>query len=529
MAIEIFSVSSCVNSNKEWKLVIHYFDLNNIKEPLRKLSPLPEIPRLPIGAKLETDGTISKSGGESKQIAFSNFSSGRIISIDELTNRLYLFDVQKEVMVDTKLYFINNDDSKPYVFFCYELFRTFLCLDNRIIPYLFQFDVLELFINKSEITEVDGKKFLHLELNDGFPKSFLRDRKFLENYIFVLYNNTIREYWKSIQANSTISKSNFSFKSIGLNKLDLVCRVKEYKDFSLVYNIEEINSNLEFPFDELELVHASFKSKGKKKQSNGERKKGRFNVKLPSSHSTDNDETETDSTEHSESLTVLPLNFKFDRKMEIKRMNLSPGDNSSTSKPNSKNSFPKLTVKDIRVGFNNKENEGEEESLFLTLTRDEGFNKFNYSEIPEGLVLFTKAIGIIAGTLKFSYAYEIKQFSDSSSFSKIGDTSRKALIIKIDHKPLIYIVEIDSSDNKYISTLMISNLNVSDHYTFFKEVLKRAGERNGTWPEEYINDYCEFITIRHPKLTEKLKKLSVEKRNDIYIETLIIKIVNVLV
>lgn len=529
MAIEIFSVSSCINTNKEWKLVIHYFDLKNIKEPLRKLCPLPEIPRLPIGAKIEKDGIISKSGGKSKQVVFPNFNSGKIISIEELTNRLYLFEVQKEVMIDTKLYIINNGESKPIVFFCYELFRTFLCLDNRIIPYLFQFDVLESFIDKSEISEVGGKRFLYLELNGSFPKSFLRDQKFLENYIFVLYNNSIREYWKSIQANSTISKSNFSFNSIGLKKLDLVCRVNEYKDFTLVYNIEEIISNLEFPFDELELVHASFKDKNKKKQPNVGRKKGRFDIKLPTSHFTDNDKQETNSSEYSESLSVLPLNFRFDRRMEIKRMNLASGDNSSNTGSNSKHSFPKLSLKDLNVGFNNKENDGKEGSLFLNLTRDEGFNEFDYSEIPDGLVFFSKAVGIIANTLKLSYTYEIKQFSINSTFSKIGDTDRKALIIKIHHNPFIYIVEIDSSDDKYISTLMLANLHVSDKNSFFENVLKMAGERNGTWPEEYINNYCEFINIRHPKLTKKLKKLPIEKRNDIYIETLTYKIIKILV
>lgn len=528
MAIEIFSVSSCVNTEKGWQLVTNYFDLGKKGEALRKLSPLPEIPRLPIGTGINNDGTILKRSGESKRIVFSNFSSGKIISIEELSERLYSFDVPNEVMNDTKLYIINNVSPKPFVFFCYELFRTFLCFDNMLIPYLFQYDVLESFIDKSEIREVGNKRMLYLELNNNFPKPLLKNEK-IRSYILVLYNNSIREYWKSIQANSTISKSDFSFSSIGLGELDLVCRVKEYKDFTLIYNIEEIKSKLEFPFDEMELVHASFKNKNKNKQPNGGRKKGRFDVKLPTSHSTDNNENETDSSEYSESISVLPLNFEFDRKMEIKRVNLSPDANSSISDPNSKHSFPKLKLEDRNVGFNNNEKEGKAESYFLNLTRDKGFNNFDYSEIPEGLVRFTKAVDLIARALKLIYTYEIRQFSNNSSFSQIGDSTRKALIIKIQHNPSVYIVEIDSSDDRFISTLMIANLRVHDEDAFFKNVLKMTGDKNGVWPDEYINTYCEFITIRHPKITKKLKRLSDKKRDDIYIKMLSNKIIRILV
>jgi len=530
MAIEIFSVSSCVNIKKEWQLVTNYFDLKNKREPLKKLRPLPEIPKLPIGAGINAkDGTIQKCSGESKEIVFSNFSNGKIISIEELPERLYSFDISKEVMIDTKLYMVNNGSPKPFVFFCYEIFRTFLCLDNKLLRYLFQFDVLESFIDKSVIKEKGNKRILYLELNNTFPKSLLRNKKFLRNYIFVLYNNSIREYWKGIQANSTISKSDFSFNSIGLGELDLVCRVKEYNDFTLIYHIEEIKSKLEFPFDELEHVHASFKGRSGKRQPNGEKKKGSFDEIMPTSHSTEDDDEDMDFSEYSEDISVLPLNIEFDRDMEIKRINKSPDDDSSISGKCSKNSFPKLKLKDVKVDFNNKENKGKGEGVSLSITRDEGFNKFNYAEIPEGLVFFTKVVGLIASTLKLIYTYEIKSFTNNSKFSQIDDSTRKALIIKIQHEPSVYIVEIDSSDDRFISTLMLTNLNVKDKNAFFKNVLIMTGDRNGIWPEEYLNDYCEFITIRHPKMTKRLKRKPEAKRNEIYMEMFTKKIINILI
>lgn len=525
MEIEIFGVPSCINTEKRWQLVINYFDLDDKETPLTKTKPLPEIPMLPIGVEILDDLTLGISAGASKEISFSNFSNGKIISIEDLPNKLYPFDVPKEVLNDTKLYSVSNGSPKPYVFFCYELFRTFLCQDNRIIPYLFQYDVLESYINKSEIREEGEKRYLNLELNDDFPKSFLKDKKFLKKYLFLLYNKSMREYWKSIQANSTTIKSDFSFNAFGINKLDLECRVKEYKDFSLIYYIEKIRSKFEFPFDRLDLVHASFKDHNKKNQSKGSGKKGSFNVELPSNHSTD--DNQSGSSKSTESISILPLNFTFDREMEIRRINLPSSDNSSN--PNSKRSFPKLKIKDLNLGFNNFDKGEGNDSLFLNLTRDEGFYNFDYSKIPSGLVSFSKVVHLLTSTLNLGFSYEIKQFSNDSIFSKINNSTRKALIISIHHSPPVYIIEIDSSDDKFISTLMITNVCTDKKDDFLDMVLEKAGDKYGVWPDEYIDIYSEFEKIKHPNKTKRLESLPEKDKYEIYIDRMTLKLIKILV
>ena len=89
--------------------------------------------------------------------------------------------------------------------------------------------------------------------------------------------------------------------------------------------------------------------------------------------------------------------------------------------------------------------------------------------------------------------------------------------------------EIDSSDDKYISTLAITDLITSNTKEFFNELLKLASLKNGSWPDEYLDKFCTHITIKHPKKI-KIEENTLEDSEEynIYIERLSSRLINTL-
>ncbi|MDW3212183.1 MAG: Tn7-like element transposition protein TnsE [Reichenbachiella sp.] len=517
MPFEIYCIPSCRKKGKNWFLDAHLIDLKT-NDHIQKDFPIAEIPRLPIGAEIKDDNTITRSSGTKEKIHFSDFRSGKTITINELEDELYPFEISDDIKDSTKLFSVNANN-KPYIFFCYELFRTFLCMDNRLINYLFQYDVLESFIDHELIERNNGHVHATLTLNESFPKSFLRSNSLLQKYLLLIYDKTFKNLRHSTQAEKTEVQCHFNFSKIDLKNITLTCHVKQYETFNLVYYIESIDSILNFPIDELTIINSSVRSKNHRPNS-GTSKPKTFPLKHASQHNTSNTESGNQSSQ--EEISVLPLDYKFNKKLKIERLRL---DKKETSNDNLIGSpaIPQEIIDNLNLSLLQQESTGE--GNFLNLNRDRNLGSFDFSEIPEGLITFSKAIKILASTLNKNFTHWIAEFASKSSFRLLNDNTRKAIVVKFDIGMPIYFIEIDSSDNRFISTLVLFNIKTKDHKKFIQLTLNETANTHGRWPEESISTISDYHTIRHPRKRKSDK--NIEVKQDTMIERISYKLLNI--
>ncbi|WP_404818024.1 Tn7-like element transposition protein TnsE [Reichenbachiella ulvae] len=117
-----------------------------------------------------------------------------------------------------------------------------------------------------------------------------------------------------------------------------------------------------------------------------------------------------------------------------------------------------------------------------------------------------KAIHILAKKIGKEFTYDLLTFETNNKFKSIGLLDRKSLVVKFDIGQPLYFVEIDSSDNKFISTLVLYNINTLDHNKFIQILLNDTARDQGKWPEKSIANLAGFITIRHPRIYKKQKE-----------------------
>ena len=129
---------------------------------------------------------------------------------------------------------------------------------------------------------------------------------------------------------------------------------------------------------------------------------------------------------------------------------------SESKKKKETKKIPNHIIGNVRFSLAESEDKGD--GGFQNLNRDSEIGNFDYALVPEGLIAFTKAINILSNTIGRSFSYWIKEINESYSFSRINDTIRKAIIVKFDIGTPIYFVEVDSSDNRFISTLLFHSI-----------------------------------------------------------------------
>ena len=189
---------------------------------------------------------------------------------------------------------------------------------------------------------------------------------------------------------------------------------------------------------------------------------------------------------------------------------------SESKKKKETKKIPNHIIGNVRFSLAESEDKGD--GGFQNLNRDSEIGNFDYALVPEGLIAFTKAINILSNTIGRSFSYWIKEINESYSFSRINDTIRKAIIVKFDIGTPIYFVEVDSSDNRFISTLLFHSINTPDHKNYINLVLEHNAKNHGRWPEGEITKVSQYITIRHPQSREKEKDLPENEKLSHYIK-----------
>lgn len=531
MAFEIFSVPFAYNTNGEWNLNTQCLDLRNQNLPFHQDFPISQIPLLPIGARIEDDLNIASNNRIKKIYNIGDFNTGKIMTLSDFDEGIFHQDLLNNEVLKTKFY-VFDIDGRQLVFYCYEIFRAFLCNNNSLINYLFQYDLLENFIDRKEVYKRNNLECLDLFLGENFPIRHTRSKNFMERLILLLFNPDLRSYWKNIQANENNGINDFEFTSFPLKNIKIVARIKEYKDFDLVLHIDSIPSRINFPFHIINIHHPKFRASpsgrlNQSRSSSPDSEPKNVNAKINVPKSNDFNKGSTKESRSSSEIAVLPLTLLFNKKIEISKKR---PENDKEARAKRKSILMSFKLKDIKLGLGGLDHESSTE--FLELIREESFNRFNYEIIPKGLVPFCKSIEILSKTLKIDFEFELLEFSEKSPFHKISnpiDQLRKALKIEIKNNPSIFLCEIDSSDDKYISTLAITDLMASNTKKFFNELLELASLKNGSWPDEYLDKFCTHITIKHPKKI-KIEENTLEDSEEynIYIERLSSRLINTL-
>lgn len=501
MAYQIYAVSECYNQYGTFFIRCHTVN-KGTNEIQQKIYGLNELPKVAIGPKYEADGSIEnqEERGDFESVLFSNFSHGKITSLNKLPPITSKFEPEEKALNDAKYYLVNHEGTE-YAFPCYELFRTFLAMDNRSLKLLFQYDSLESFIDNDYggVRQTVRGTELTLDLNKSFPKSFL-PRKMIEKFVLILYNPVIRSYWKSIQSQMMLGNTDFASLSFGFEKLGLKFQSKKLGGkIKLVYYITSILTKIPFPAEYIIINHPDLKSRKVSSKPNNEKgkEKGKQSFKIPISK--DNEVSNNPSSDKFEEVQTLLLQYEFDKEIKIEKNRLKNEDSDTEEGPNP---FAINYFENINLSLSqDKDRSGD---TFMALNRDFQSNKFDQAHIPRGLVFFTKVTELLTKRLALSFSYKVFEFKEENSFQYIGENRRKAIIVELMLANPIYIIEVDSSDNKFISTLLMTNLNVGDKQEFFDLVFSELSKSNGAWPKDAIELYADYRLVKHPRRSKAM-------------------------
>ncbi|GAB3328224.1 hypothetical protein GCM10027429_02900 [Marivirga atlantica] len=503
MAFQIYAVSECFNQYGNFFVRCHIVDTNT-KEVGEKIFPITQIPKLAIGPEYQEDNTIkviTDKASTEVQI-FENFNDGTFCSLEDLPSISQFFSPTAEALQNAKYYLLTEAGS-TYAFPCYELFRSFLGLDNRSLKLLFQYDAIESFIDNDYggVRKTRKGTELTLDLNRSFPKSLL-PFKMIEKIILVLYEPTIRGFWKSIQSQLISGTSNFENGNPFFNTLNLkfTCKNLNESNIKLVHYIGAIQNKIPFPAEYVTINHPDLRSRKKRtntKEEEGEDEKGKQSFKVPISK--DNKESDRESNDKYEEVQALFLEYEFDKEVKIQK---NRSKNEEQSNDDKSNPFAIRRFENGELSLN-QDNDKQGDS-FLALNRDYESNKFDQADIAPGLVFFTKVVEFLTSRLSLNFQYKVHEFKDENAFQFIGSHKRKGVMVQLQLKNPIYIIEVDSSDNRFISTLLMTNLRSKKTQELFDLIFSELAQDHGTWPQDTLELYADYRLIRHPRRTKSL-------------------------
>ena len=141
---------------------------------------------------------------------------------------------------------------------------------------------------------------------------------------------------------------------------------------------------------------------------------------------------------------------------------------------------------------------------------------FDFTEIPKGLQHFCNAITLVSKILNVGFSYKVLTFSKDlkSTFKKINDQERLGILVSFQSTPEINLIEIDSSDDKFVSTLIFKDLKIKQK-DFFHILLNDLAKSGGKWNKEFLSHTCTADTIRHPKNLQNVDGLDAKSLSNI--------------
>lgn len=363
-----------------------------------------------------------------------------------------------------------------------------------------------MFIDNDQITRENGKTKLSLKLNNHMKLSLAKNNAFKRNMILLLYHKELRRYWKQIQGGTHDSKNNFEISNVPFRQLSFDASIRSFQDFDLVYHIKSIEG-FNFPFDHIDVTHPKFIEAGEK--GNGRSQTTR---KLTEEKPKELNIDENAGTTNSNKDTHISINtpgIKFEEDISMSMVKTKKVTNNGGSETPS--IFTEFKLNNMSLSFNNSADKGT--ATAVTLEDVNETSSFDFTKIPIGLQLFCNALAVLHRLIRAKFEYEIMSFPKESvsTFTTINGKERKALLVTFPSQPNIYILEVDNSDNKYISTLLFKSIKIPKN-EFLENLLGKMAKQGGKWEPNYLNSNCIWDTLRHPR---KLSKYDLMAADDI--------------
>lgn len=523
MSLEIISIPFAKLEKNGWFLHSYVIDLN-VKsiDVTPKVFPIRQAALLPIGIEIDKGMALGKTNGIQKRYRNVNFSGGINCCLEDISENIYSFEVPSLLKRETMMYSINIQGRKT-LFFSFELFRQFLGSDPRICQYIFEHDMLDMFIDNDQITQENGKTKLSLKLNSHLKLSHARNNSFKRNMILLLYHKELRRYWKQLQAATHDSKNNFGINNIPFKQLSFDASIRSFPDFDLVYHIKSIKG-FKFPFDHIEVTHPKYIEAGEKGNDRSQTTR-KLTEENPTELNIDENEGAANSNKETQvSINAPGIKFDEDISMDMVKTKKSSSSNRSEETPSI---FTEFKLNEMALSFNNSDDSGT--ATAVTLEDVNESSSFDFTQIPVGLQLFCNAITVLHRLIKVKFEYEIIDFPEESTFSftVINGKKRKALLVTFPSQPNIYVLEVDNSDDKYISTLLFKNFKNSKK-EFLGNVLGKMAKQGGKWDLDYLKSNCISETLRHPRKLSKYNLMSNDEINKSVEHRIAFNLINIL-
>lgn len=467
--------------------------------------PIKQNTLLPIAIEITDDIILGRTNTKIRKYQVNNFKTGVIKSLSQLPEKVYYLDDRHALHSETLVYSFNVNGRETAVFI-YELFRQFLGYSEGICQYMFEYDMLDIFIDGQTSDSENNKRTITIELNNLLNSRLVRDDEFISSMISMLYDENLRRYWKEIQAHTQGNQNNFKFVTPPYDSVDINANVLSYSDFDLITSINDIRFQNELPFDKIIIKHPSLiempKSDGKKSKT------GKREADIPKDIKFDN-ENNPPSNKMRTSITTKKPGFRFRNQIEVIREKSAYGSGRAENKV-----YTDFKLKDISLSMDRADRSGEAHELKINDITEEP--SFDFTEIPKGLQHFCNAIVLVNKYLNLNFSYQILSFDKNlkSSFKYINGQERYGILVRLEANPIINLIEIDSSDNKFVSTLIYKDLTISLD-EFIKNLLNDLAKSGGKWNKNFLNQVCKSETLRHPRKLAIEDNLETEEKSKI--------------
>ncbi|MGK7391502.1 MAG: Tn7-like element transposition protein TnsE [Candidatus Cyclobacteriaceae bacterium M2_1C_046] len=521
--VEILSVPYAINKNGHWNLKCYEIDLNSVDKQRRFTEyPLSQNHFLPIGSKIENGLYKASNTRKVKDYIFTNFNDGSTGRLKDLTDKVYGFPVLDEIYKETYVYSVIVGNRKV-VFFTYELFRKFLGYPPEICQYLFEPFMLEMMLDNSEKNEKDG---LYLTFNALIKKKYLDSEKFRQQYVSLLFHEGLNKYWKQLMSKTIAGRNHFVFDDPPFNKLNISAEIKEYKDFDLVLSINSMEALEDFQIENFQYSHPKITESKPRENGDKKKKKSKYEINLSRNYDLSKNSGTSKSENKEVSIGRIQPGFTFQNNINFEKIK-QPYD--QIEKPRVNKSFYKeFTLKDLEVSFNDTDSEGTASRPSSSYFEDQ--ENFDLSEIPIGLQEFCSAIKILSKYFGISFNYELIPIEDEleTPILRINGKTRYAVLIILLDSSNICLLEIDSSDEKYISTLMFKDVPSDKIIDFVKGALRDMSKRGGSWNIQKIKKEYKADKIKHPKALRRYEKMIPQDKEKVSMYRLATKLINIL-
>ncbi|WKK77093.2 Tn7-like element transposition protein TnsE [Marivirga salinae] len=490
MAFEVISVPNAVFSDDQWQLETEVKKLGIKPYYQKEYFPVDRTPNILIGGEIENFEQLNPNAFPKEDLLFQDFGKGDCINFRDLKTGDFDFSNPRILYNESMIYRIEHN-GEYYAFFCYDLFRVLLFITSEIGSFIFKNEFLEIALDHCEIIEEDSKKKLILQFNDFLPINLLKNQNFIFNVAYLLFCKPVKKYWDDIKFSPTISKRDFSFSQLNLKDVKMNVCVKKYAHFNLVLQINDIDINETLPFEVIKVILPELTKTQSAKDPSDKKKKGLEN-EFPIF-------PDVSKKGHNQQKRRSKIPISIGNNFVKKRPKIVYKRSASNNrKPRKSNTYNKnIPNKELRFSFGGKS--FDVNNVKAKLESNLHFKEFDYSKIPNGLFTFCKAFEITANGFDLSFKYEIRDVPEHLVFSNINGQKRKILIIEVTDPDPFFLLEVDSSDGKYISTLVFEDVENIEKEEFLEKVILKMSANGGVWPAQYLADYSRHWGIRHPR------------------------------